>query len=161
MARYKMHHVFNTLISIFTLSLIFITSYAAGSVSVIDPYVRAVAAGHPNSAAFMVLNNTSGEDRALVKARSNISNVVELHTHKKEGGMMRMRQVEKIVIKAGSETVLKPGGLHVMFIGLKQQLIAGNKVDLELEFDNGEVMKLTAPVKMVAGMNKMKMKKQH
>lgn len=159
MARYKMHHLFNTLISIFTLSLIFITSYAAGSVSVIDPYVRAVAAGHPNSAAFMVLNNTSGEDRTLLKAWSSVSKVVELHTHKKEGGMMRMRQVDKIVIKGGSETVLKPGGLHIMFIGLKQQLIAGNKVDLELEFDNGEIMKLTAPVKMVAGMNKMKMKK--
>jgi len=46
-----------------------------------------------------------------------------------------------------------------MFIGLKQQLTVGNNVDLELEFDNGEIVKLSVPVKKVAGM--MKMKKQH
>ena len=72
---------------------------------------------------------------------------------------MRMRQIDKIVVKANSETVLKPGGLHIMFIGLKQPFKAGNNVDLELEFDNGEKIKLTAPIKMVAGM--MKMKKHH
>ena len=159
MASHKTNNIFNMLMSMFVLTLISVNSHAAGSVTVMNPYVRAVAAGHPNSAAFMVLNNTSKQDRALVKARSSVSKVVELHTHKKEGGMMRMRQVDKMVVKAGSKTVLKPGGLHVMLIGLKQQLKAGNQVDLELEFDNGEIIKLTAPIKMVAGMNMMKMKK--
>ena len=152
---------YRILMSILALTLISSTSYAAGSVSVVNPYVRAVAAGHPNSAAFMLLKNSSSQDRALVKAVSSVSKVVELHTHKKEGGMMRMRQVDKMVIKAKSETVLKPGGLHIMFIGLKQELKVGNKVDLELEFDNGEIIKFAAPIKMVAGMNKMKMNKQH
>lgn len=159
MASRKIHNLIKTLMSLLILSLISTASYAAGSVSVMNPYARAVAAGHPNSAAFMVLNNTSSQDRALVNARSSVSKVVELHTHKKEGGMMRMRQVEKMVIKAGSKTILKPGGLHIMFIGLKQQLTVGNNVDLELEFDNGEIVKLSVPVKKVAGM--MKMKKQH
>ena len=136
-------------------------SYAAGSVTVENPYARAVPQGQPNSAAFMVLKNTTNQDRAVVNARSNASKVVELHTHKKEGGMMRMRQVEKIEVKANSETVLKPGGLHIMFIGLKQSFKAGNKVELELEFDNGEKVKITAPIKMVAGMNMMKMKMKH
>lgn len=156
MANFKTYHIVNMLISILSLTLISVTSYAAGSVTVVNPYVRAVAAGHPNSAAFMMLKNTSTQDLALVEARSSVSKVVELHTHKKEGGMMRMRQVEKIDIMAKSETVLKPGGLHVMLIGLKHQLKAGNQIDLELEFDNGEIIKLAAPIKMVAG---MKMKK--
>ena len=100
----------------------------------------------------MKLKNSSHQDRALVKARSSVSKVVELHTHRKEGGMMRMRRVDKIAIKANSETVLKPGGLHVMFIGLKQQLSQGEKVDLELFFDDGSHVQLTLPVKAVAGM---------
>ena len=41
-----------------------------------------------------------------------------------------------------------------MFIGLKQQLKAGEQVDLELVFDDGQVTKLTIPVKLVAGMHK-------
>ena len=158
MENHKVYNLFNALLSLLVLTLISTSSFA-GSVTVVQPYVRAVPPGHPNSAAFMVLKNTSEQDRALVNARSNISKVVELHTHIKEGGMMRMRQVKKIDIKAGSETVLKPGGLHVMFIGLKQQLKAGDKVELELEFDNGATIKLTVPVKMVAGMRKKQMNK--
>lgn len=153
-AIYKIFKLFFATLA-FTLS---VNSYAAGSMIVENPYARAVPAGQLNSAAFMVLRNTTNQDRAVVNARSNASKVVELHTHKKEGGMMRMRQIEKIVVKANSETVLKPGGLHIMFIGLKQSFKAGNKVKLELEFDNGDKVKLTVPVKMVSGMMKKKMK---
>lgn len=139
------------------LMLILISSNSfASSVSVIGHYARAVPSGQPNSAAFMTLENSGAEDRALIDARSSVSKFVELHTHKKEGGMMRMRRVDQIVIKAGSETVLKPGGLHVMFIGLKKQLTQGDKVDLELIFDDGSRVQLKLPVKMVAGMQHKK-----
>lgn len=134
--------------------VLFSTNTSAAGVSIEHAYARAVPHGQPNSAAFMVLKNSSSHDRALVEARSSVSKVVELHTHKMEGGMMRMRRIDKIDIKAGGETVLKPGGLHIMFIGLKQQLKAGEKVDLELVFDDGHVSKLVIPVKMVAGMHK-------
>lgn len=145
------------LLSLFVLLLISGSSFAS-NVVVIDAYARAVPAGQPNSAAFMVLKNSTNSDRALVEASSSVSNVVELHTHRKEGGMMRMRRVEKIMIKAGSNTILKPGGLHVMFIGLKQQLSQGDKVDLKLIFDDGSHQNLTLPVKMVAGMRHKKPK---
>ena len=124
----------------------------ADSVTVMHPYARAVVEGHPNSAAFMMLKNTTAEDRALVNAKSSVSKVVELHTHINENGVMRMRRVEKIGIKANSKTELKPGGLHVMFIGLYKGLNEGDKVDLELIFDNGESSKLSIPVKKVMGM---------
>lgn len=133
-----------------------VNSVFADSITVKNAYVRAVPDGQPNSAAFMVLVNNSAQDRALVNARSNVSKVVELHTHTKENGMMKMRQVKQIAIKAKNETVLKPGGLHVMFIGLKQALKVGSNVDLQLEFDDGAVVKLSIPVKMVAGMKHMK-----
>lgn len=140
-----------TMIIFFVLAMLVTNSYAS-NVSIMHPYVRAVPEGQPNSAAFMVLSNNTEQDRALINARSNISKAVELHTHKKEGGMMRMRRVDKIDIKANSKTVLKPGGLHVMFIGLKHQLRKGDKVQLELIFDNGETVKLSVPVKAVKGM---------
>ena len=139
----------------FVLMILSANSYA-DSISVMHPYARAVPEGQPNSAAFMVLKNNSNQDRALVEAHSDVSKVVELHTHKKEGGMMRMRRVDQIDIKAGSKTELKPGGLHVMFIDLKHQLKKGDKVDLELVFDDGNTIKLLVPVKMVAGMKHMK-----
>jgi copper(I)-binding protein len=133
-------------------TLFFNTGSYADSVSVTDGYVRAVPHGQPNSAAFMQLNNSGTENRALISAKSNISDVVELHTHINDNGMMRMRRVDKIDIKAGDITVLKPGGLHVMFIGLKQVLTAGEQVNLELVFDDDSHVTLALPVKAVAGM---------
>lgn len=155
-------HTKNHLLTTIVLFFAFITlsgNSFADNISIMHPYVRAVPEGQPNSAAFMVLKNNTNKDRALVNARSNVSNFVELHTHKKEGGMLRMRRVEKIDIKANSKTVLKPGGLHVMFIGLKHQLSKGGKVDLELIFDDGKTVKLSVPIKLVKGM--MHKKKQH
>jgi len=85
-------------------------------ISIGDPYARAVPPGQPNSAVFMSLENRSGADQALVAAESGVSEVVELHTHVAEGGMMRMRRIEKIELPAGQSVTLQPGGLHVMLM---------------------------------------------
>jgi len=133
------------------------TTGFAADITVKHARVRAVPEGQINSAAFMMFKNNTSEDRLLVSAHSDISKAVELHTHKKEGGMMRMRQVDSIAIKAGSKTVLQPGGFHIMFIGLKHGLTAGDTVKLKLVFDDKSELALKVPVKMVKGMHKKKM----
>ncbi|CRI64771.1 conserved exported hypothetical protein, putative Copper metallochaperone [Thiocapsa sp. KS1] len=118
-------------------------------VSIGDPYARAVPPGQPNSAVFMSLENRSGQTQALVGAESGVSEVVELHTHVEEDGMMRMRRIEKIEVPAGETVTLKPGGLHVMLIGLKQTLEPGDAVDLTLVFEDGSRMPVQAPVRRI------------
>jgi copper(I)-binding protein len=97
----------------------------------------------------MSLENQTGENQALVGAESAVSEVVELHTHVEEGGMMRMRRVDKIEVPAGETVTLKPGGLHVMLIGLKQPLEPGDAVDLTLIFEDGSRMPVQAPVRPI------------
>jgi copper(I)-binding protein len=84
-----------------------------------------------------------------VGARSDAAATVELHTHINDDGVMRMRQVEDIAIPAGGETVLQPGGLHLMLIGLHQPLQPGDSLTLELEFDDGSTRSLTVPVRKI------------
>jgi copper(I)-binding protein len=122
---------------------------ADGAVSVKDAYVRAVPPGQPNSASFMMLNNSSDQDRALVAAKSPAAKVVELHTHTMVDGMMQMRQVPQIDLPAGKMVELKPGGLHVMMIGLTQDLKPGSSVPVTLTFDDGSETTIEAPVKKV------------
>lgn len=123
----------------------------ASSIEVKDSYVRATPPGLPNSAAFMTLVNTTDKDLAVVKASSAVSKVVELHTHTMKDGVMKMFQIPKIDVPANGETVLKPGGLHIMLIGLYNPLKVGEKVDLTLEFSNGETKTITAEIKTVMG----------
>jgi copper(I)-binding protein len=120
---------------------------AADNVAVVDPYVRMVPPGAMATAAFMVLKNSGDKDVKLVKAESSASRVTELHTHLNEGGVMKMRQVPAVDIKARGEATLQPGGLHVMMIDLKAQLKEGDKVAITLGFDDGSSKKIEAPIR--------------
>jgi len=138
------------------------TAQAANkAIHVSDAYARAVPPSAPNSAAFMVLHNHSGAERHLVSAKSNVSKVTELHNHINDNGVMRMRQVPRITIPAGGSTELKPGGLHVMMIGLTQPLKAGDKVNLQLKFDDGSEQQLNVTAKKMMGMMMKHKKSQH
>jgi copper(I)-binding protein len=125
------------------------TAFADGHIMVDDPYVRAVPPGQPNSAAFMTIMNKGENPVALVSASSSAAGVVELHTHVHEDGMMKMRRIEKIDVPAGGSTALEPGGLHVMLIGLTQDLKPEDKVAITLEFSDGSTQELEAPVRKI------------
>jgi hypothetical protein len=120
---------------------------AADSVAVVDPHVRMVPPGAMATAAFMVLKNSGDKVAKLVKAENSASKVTELHTHLNEGGMMKMRRVPSIDIKAKGEAALEPGGLHVMMIDLKAPLKEGDKVAITLVFDDGSSKKVEAPIR--------------
>jgi periplasmic copper chaperone A len=108
------------------------------------PWARA---GKPNSAAFMKLKNTHSQDRRLISAKADCAERVELHDHLQEGDVMKMRQVESILIPAGGEVELMPGGKHVMLFGLGDGLLSGEVFWLTLTYDNGHEDKLEVPVK--------------
>lgn len=127
-------------------------SAADEAVVVARPYARAVPPGQPNSAVFMQIENRGRQHLALVAAESPMAEVVELHTHRVEDGMMKMRRIEQIELPPGEKIKLQPGGLHLMLIRLKQQLQPGDDVALTLAFDDGGELRLTAPVRQVTPM---------
>lgn len=124
---------------------------AADAVSVADPYVRAVPAGQTTTAAFMVLKNSDAKAHTLVKADNPASKASELHTHLMENGVMQMRPVKQIDVAAKGETKLQPGGLHIMMIGLKAPIKAGDTIPLTLTFEDGSSKKVDAKVGMPGG----------
>lgn len=118
---------------------------AASRIVVTDPWARAAVTG--NSAAYMLIrNNGSAADR-LVRAESDVAAAVELHETKMEGGMMKMAPVDGIAVPAGGQVELKPGGLHIMLIGLKRELKAGESVPFKLHFEKAGVVEVTAQVR--------------
>lgn len=130
---------------------------AADGISVVNPYVRMAPPGAMATGAFMVIKNTADKDARLVKAESSASKVAELHTHINDGGVMKMRPVPAIDIKAKGEAVLQPGGLHVMLIDLKGPMKEGDKVAITLGFDDGSSKRIDAPVTKSAPMPGMSM----
>ncbi len=113
---------------------------AAENMRVEDAWARETPPGVTNGAAYVTLINEASDKDRLVSVRGAVSETVELHTHLMEGDMIMMRQVESIEVDAGDRTVLEPGGKHLMLIGLKQPLVAGDRFPLTLEFEKaGEI----------------------
>lgn len=134
---------------------------AADKVSVENPYVRLAPPSASTTGAFMVIRNAGDKDVKLVRADNPVSRVTELHTHLNEGGVMKMRPVPAIEIKAGGEAALQPGGLHVMLIDLKAPLKEGDVVPLTLGFDDGSSKKVEARVLRAAPQPAMEHQHQH
>ena len=135
--------------SLLAASLLFsagVLAGAADNVSVQDPYVRLAPPNAPATGAFMVIRNNGDKDVKVVKADNPVSKVTELHTHLNEGGVMKMRPVPSIEVKAKGEAVLKPGGLHVMMIDIKAPMKEGDVVPITLSFDDGSTKKVEAKV---------------
>ena len=140
----------------FVLSIVSIAAVFGADIEIEGAYARASIPNAPNSAAFFVIKNNSDKDIAITSANSDIAEKNELHTHIKENQMLKMMKIEKLVVPAKSSLELKSGGDHVMLIGLKKELKAGDEISLELSFSDGDKKSIKVPVKDLAStMHKM------
>lgn len=99
-----------------------------------DGWVRGVVAGQTTAAAFMQLK--ADRDLALVGITTPVARVAEVHAMQFESGMMKMRAVDRLPLRAGKSIELKAGGHHVMLMGLARPLHAGDIVHLTLHFED-------------------------
>jgi copper(I)-binding protein len=102
-------------------------------------WARPTVAGQGAGGGFLKITGGATADK-LLSASADVSKAVELHTMEMDGNVMRMRQIPAIDVPAGGTVELKPGGRHVMFMGLTQPLKAGTRFPLTLRFEKaGEV----------------------
>lgn len=109
----------------------------AATVSVSDATVRVPLPGKHLTSAHFLLHNTGSEARALVSVSADFAQRAELHEHRTEDGMMRMRLVEAVEIPAGGKVRFASGGYHVMLFELDRRPRTGDPLHLHLKFDDG------------------------
>ncbi|MBK9160911.1 MAG: copper chaperone PCu(A)C [Nitrosomonadales bacterium] len=108
----------------------------AGDISVEDAWVRATVPGQ--DAAMADMRITSKQSASLVGASSSVAKIVEIHSMSHENGMMKMREVKSVELPAGRRVGLGESGYHLMLIGLKAPLKAGDSVPLTLRIRVGK-----------------------
>lgn len=117
----------------------------SGTIRILQPWARATVTGQGAGGAFLKIENTGAADR-LLSVRSEAAASTELHTMTMEGNIMRMREVDSIELPPGKTVELKPGGLHIMLMGLKAPLKAGEQVPLTLRFEKAGELSLQVPI---------------
>lgn len=120
------------------LAVSFFAAAAVAQVKVEGAWARPTVAGQQSGGGFLTI--TSPVADRLLGGSTSAAERFELHSMTMQGDVMQMRQVPVIELPAGRALKLEPGGLHVMFIGLKQPLAAGSKLPVTLRFEKaGEV----------------------
>lgn len=125
---------------------------ADGGLSVTAPWARATAPSARNGGAFMVVTNGGTEADRIVAAQTPVAEKAELHTHQMDNGVMKMRPVDAIAVAPGEPVTLRPGGLHVMLLGLKQPLTQGSHFPVTLTFAKAPPVTVEVPVLGAAAM---------
>jgi hypothetical protein len=126
---------------------------AAGGVTIKEPYARSSPMAAETGAAFMTITNNGSAADKLVSASSPAAKTVELHETVDENGVMKMvHHPEGWEIPAGGSLELKPGGKHIMLIGLNAPLEAGKTIQITLNFEKAGAKTIEIPVKAMTGM---------
>jgi copper(I)-binding protein len=117
-----------------------------GEIEVHEPWARTAAQGGTSAVYFEIHNHSETADEML-SASSDVADAVELHLSSiDENGVMQMKQQASIPLGPDEELMFAPGGLHIMLIGLKQDLIAGETFEVTLHFKNREDLVITVTV---------------
>ncbi|MCO1620763.1 MAG: copper chaperone PCu(A)C [Pseudomonas alloputida] len=117
---------------------------ALAQTTVSDAWVRASVPHQQSTGAFMVL--TASSDSKLVGVASPVAKTVQVHEMTMNGDVMGMREVNAVELPAGKAVTLDPNGLHVMLMGLHNQVKEGDKVPLTLTIEDAKGAKETLEV---------------
>jgi copper(I)-binding protein len=119
-------------------------SQAAHAPKISDAWARATVPGQPVAAAYMKID--SAVAATLTHVETDVAKQVQVHNMQIEGGVMKMREHGQLEIPAGKTVTLAPGGLHLMLLGLKQPLKAGDSIQMQLTFVDANKKKTTSAI---------------
>jgi copper(I)-binding protein len=110
-------------------------TYSAAELQIVNPWTRATPGGASVGAGYLTITNKGPETDRLIGGSLAAGARMELHSMVVEGGIAKMRPLPSVEIKPGATVEFAPGGMHMMFMGLKQQLKQGQKLKGTLVFE--------------------------
>ncbi len=134
-------------------------SACTGRLEIKDPWTRPTLIDG-NDAAYLIIENNTDSDEILLGALTESAEAVELHdvVRKEVSGTevseemaegdtaMQMVKQEFVQIPAGETVTFKPGSLHIMMVGMQENLIDGDSITLTLIFQNAGEVVIEVPV---------------
>jgi periplasmic copper chaperone A len=128
----------------------------AGSIDIQGGWVRATPNGARTGAAYLTIDNQGGAEDRLTGGTTTAASTMQIHEMKVENGVMSMREVTGgLALPAHAKTELKPGGYHIMLIGLAKPIAAGDDVVLTLHFAKAGDVTMQLPAKDASAMQTM------
>jgi copper(I)-binding protein len=131
----------------FLANQVYAADYKVGSIQISQPWARATPKGASSGAAYMTVLNSGTAAQRLSCVSSDAAAECQIHEMTMDGGVMKMRPVQGgLEVKPGETVTLKPGGFHIMLVGLKQPLQAGKLLDATFKVEGGDTVQVEFPI---------------
>jgi copper(I)-binding protein len=125
---------------LFTLLFLLFSASSVADVYIVDGWVRKPVAGIGNAAAYMTVRNTGGDMQRINNVRCEGVAHCYLHRVVHHEGIVRMQGVSAVDLPPNADTVFKPGGLHIMLVGLQEGFAENAGVSVLLELESGRAI---------------------
>ena len=119
----------------------------AGELTVTNAWSRSTPPVAKVGVVYFTLNNDTGKSDRLLKLSTPVATQVEVHRTEVLDGIARMREVALLHVEAGQTLEFRPGGLHVMLMGLRKPLVTGTTYELDLLFEVAGPRKIRVDVR--------------
>ncbi|MFK7860256.1 MAG: copper chaperone PCu(A)C [Granulosicoccus sp.] len=110
------------------------------------------------AAAYFTINNGGSDALEITSAASDVAKKVEVHLSFVENDVAKMEKQESVVVGAGESLDFKHGSFHVMFMGLNEELVAGDSLDLVLTTSAGDIAVSVPVISLEDAMSRDNMK---
>ena len=110
--------------------------YKTSSLTISDPWSRATPKGAQTAIGYMTIKNNGASPERLIGGSIEVAGQFQLHSMKMDGDVANMNELHSVEINPGQSVEFKPGGSHVMFVGLTRQLAKGEHIKGTLVFEH-------------------------
>jgi hypothetical protein len=126
--------------------------YKAGDLVIDHPWSRATPQGAQVAGGYLKITNGGQATDRLVGGSADVATRIEVHEMSMDQGVMKMRELKSgLEVKPGATIELKPGGLHLMFVGLKRSFAKGERVKATLQFEKAGKVDVEFTVEAIGG----------
>lgn len=127
--------------------------YKIGSLKIMGPWSRATPKGASTAIGYMTIKNNGTTPDELIGGSVDFANVLQLHSMTMEDGISKMRELKFVEIGPGQTIEFKPGGSHIMFVGVKHPLSEGEHVKGTLIFEHAGTVQIDYDVQGIGAQN--------
>jgi copper(I)-binding protein len=98
-------------------------------------------------AAYMTIEASALDELIGASVDMSVAMMTEVHETITENGASKMQEVERIEVSPDAPIEMKPGGYHVMLMGLKEPLVTGETISVTLKFSKAGEVTVDVPVR--------------
>jgi len=151
LVRAKLLGTFGSIVALAAITVMTAASAATADLRVLAAHAPATPAAATSAAAYVTVHNVGATSDQLLRVSTPLAAQVQMHRSQLDGGVMRMRPVASLEVPIGGSIEMSTGGTHLMLMGLKRPLKAGEQFPLRLEFARAGVIEALVKVLPAGG----------